>query len=59
MEPWAESITPKEQVAEVIAAPWRAELQVPLSLDEMWMETIPSASLPKSSYAFLNLPGDA
>ena len=55
----AESITSTGQAAEVIFTPWRAELYVPLILDEMWMETIPSASPPSSSYTCLNRPGDA
>ena len=35
------------------------ELQVPLILDEMWRDTIPSASWFSSSYTSLKLPGDA
>ena len=34
-------------------------MKVPLILEEMWTETIPSASLPNSSYACLKSPGDA
>ena len=58
MEPWAESMTSTEQVAEVISAACRAELHVPLSLEDRWMDTMPSASPPSLSYVSLSLPGD-
>ena len=59
MEAWPESMTSMGHSADVMDAPWSAELKVPLSLDETWIDTMPAASRPSSSYACWKRPGDA